>query len=348
MKPSNTWFTLILIASALLLNGVKSARAAESKNHRAQHHQADPAPQTKPVKNEEPEVPLAVWQATVSALRESIADNKQQAIAAQKEAEANKQTFCSPAVVVNEILATVGICYLILMYLQWSAIDEQARISRATLAANRIAIGVARASANAAKDQAEAAQAQVTNLEKTLAATEKAAGAAVKNADAALAASAAYLDITSFWLETEEEGSDVMDSGVGVVDPLVHWKLTNYGKSPAMVTELCWQKFFGLRLPDIPIYDNCTPQPREYVIGAEKEENLSHKWSFLFGTYLTEDDMEPVRKTESRLQVYGYVRYRDVFDRRIIIGYAFRLDAKGNPSLVSDEEAAIYLYRRFE
>ncbi len=129
MKHSSTWFALILIALALLPSIVRVASAVESKNHSTQNHQAETTPQPESIEKKEPVLPFAIWQATVSALHKSVADNEQQAIAAQKQAEANKETFCSPAVVVNEVLAFVGFCYLLLMYLQWKAIDRQARLA---------------------------------------------------------------------------------------------------------------------------------------------------------------------------------------------------------------------------
>lgn len=132
MKHSKLSLALILIVLALLLSVVRNA-SADSKSHRALQHQAKTEPHANSVEQKEPQVPFAISQSTISALRESIADNKQQAIAAQKQAEASKETFCSPAVVVNEVLALVGLCYLYLMYLQWKAIDEQAKIAKDTL-----------------------------------------------------------------------------------------------------------------------------------------------------------------------------------------------------------------------
>lgn len=132
MKLSRRCSTSILIVLALLLSGVGRV-SGDSKDHPAQQHKLDTAQHDQPIQEKEPQVPSAIWQATVSALRESIADNKQQAIAAQKQAEANKQTFCSPAVIVNEILAVVGAGYLFFMYLQWSAIDQQAKAANRSL-----------------------------------------------------------------------------------------------------------------------------------------------------------------------------------------------------------------------
>jgi hypothetical protein len=137
MKHSKPLSVLILIASALLLSAARNVSADELKHHRSQNHQADTTPQAKPIENKEPEVPLAVWEATISALRESITDNKQQAIAAEKQAEADKQTFGSPAVVINELLALVGVGYLFIMYLQWRGIDEQASLTYELVHADR-------------------------------------------------------------------------------------------------------------------------------------------------------------------------------------------------------------------
>src|SRR5216683_1316566 len=120
MKRSKPLSALILIASILLLSGEGNA-SAESQKYRSDQHKRQATPQAEPVRRQEPQVPLSVWQATESALHESLAANKQQAITAQKQAESNQQTFCSPAVVVNEILALIGAGYLFFMYLQWSA-----------------------------------------------------------------------------------------------------------------------------------------------------------------------------------------------------------------------------------
>src|SRR5690242_20201587 len=125
MKHLKLSLTSILIVSALLLSGASKVNN-ESKNLRRNQHDADTKPQAKAIQNQQPQVPFAVWQATISALRESLAANKQQAIATQKQAESHQQTFCSPAVVVNELLALIGVGYLIVMWLQWKAIDQQA------------------------------------------------------------------------------------------------------------------------------------------------------------------------------------------------------------------------------
>jgi len=78
-----------------------------------------------------------------ATLSEAISTIKQQAITAQKQAEAYKETYCSPPVVINGVLALVGLGYLIFMGLQLSQIKKQTGIaSDALILANRPRIKV--------------------------------------------------------------------------------------------------------------------------------------------------------------------------------------------------------------
>ncbi len=120
----------ILIAVSVLL--LLSAASASEKPRRSQH-EAQPKPTQQAIQEQQPQVPLSVWQRTDAALSESIRAHKEQSIAERKQAEASQQTFCSPSVLVNEVLALIGIGYLIFMGLQWSAIREQATTARTAL-----------------------------------------------------------------------------------------------------------------------------------------------------------------------------------------------------------------------
>jgi hypothetical protein len=113
MRWLRTYFPLVLIAAALLLN-VANANTA-SKKLGADHHKSEAAEQPKTVKQQEPEVPLSV-------LQESIRAQKEQSIAAEKQAEAYKETWCSPSVIVQAVLAVVGAGYLIFAGLQWQVL----------------------------------------------------------------------------------------------------------------------------------------------------------------------------------------------------------------------------------
>jgi len=132
MKPLKLLSMSILIASALLLSAAKSGSAPSQKLHRKQHD-AKAEPQANAVKNQEPQIPRSIWEHTDARLAEAIAALKQQSIATQEYAEANKQTFYSPSVVVNEVLALIGALYLVAMFLQWREIARQADIAAKTL-----------------------------------------------------------------------------------------------------------------------------------------------------------------------------------------------------------------------
>jgi hypothetical protein len=130
MKRSKLWLKSILIVLALLLSGASSANATSQNLHRDQH-QANPHPQPQSIQKQEPNIP--VWEQSNVALTEALHANEQQSIAAQKQADAQKQTFDSPSVVVNEILAAIGVGYLVFMGLQSAAIRQSTNIAARTM-----------------------------------------------------------------------------------------------------------------------------------------------------------------------------------------------------------------------
>jgi hypothetical protein len=181
-------------------------------------------------------------------------------------------------------------------------------------------------------------------------AASSAAEASRKSADAAIATTTAYLHVMRLWLEGNEgRGKDIMDGAVGVADPTLHYGFTNYGKTPAFLLEMCWESVIALRLPPIATYKNCGEVGEEFfVIAAETDINHAFPWSHLFGRYLTEDDFAPIRRMEQRLYVYGFFRYRDVFERCWRVGFAYHFDSKGQAHVVAPDIAPGYWYRQLE
>lgn len=118
----------ILIASALFLSAA-SGNATSENQRRAKPHKKNPAEQSESIKQQQPEVPLSVWQNTNAALSEALGTIKQQSIVAEKQAESYKETWYSPAVEIQIVLAAVGIGYLVFAALQRLAIKGQADIS---------------------------------------------------------------------------------------------------------------------------------------------------------------------------------------------------------------------------
>ena len=133
----------------------------------------------------------------------------------------------------------------------------------------------------------------------TMQATFIAANATKNSADAALAASTAYIHLMRVSLEGQIPNHDIMEGWLGVADPVFHYGFTNFGKSPAYMSEMCWEHYFGQHLPDTPIYENRGPLFELFVIPAERDFDLSHPWSRVFDKYPTKYLMEDERRPKS-------------------------------------------------
>jgi len=125
--PSSAAFTLVGLA--LLMTGVANARV-ESRGLRTEQHETVPAKNGANIQAQEPQVPFSALQSAQAALSESVRTINQQVVAAGKQAEAYKETWCSPAVIVQVVLAVIGAGYLLFAGLQWNAIKEQAGIAK--------------------------------------------------------------------------------------------------------------------------------------------------------------------------------------------------------------------------
>jgi len=106
------FFFSLVLALLLLRLGIG---IAASENQRSNQHQSKPKEKPKAIKEQEPQVPLSAFQ---SALRTIEQQNE----AAEKEAEASKETWHSPSVLVNIALAIIGAGYLIFAALQWQVL----------------------------------------------------------------------------------------------------------------------------------------------------------------------------------------------------------------------------------
>jgi hypothetical protein len=90
----------ILIALALFVIGGGNSRSAELKNPRTNQHKYKTAPEHETVENKEIQILSSVLQDTKAALNELTRSIEQQTAADEKQANAYKETYCSPAVVI--------------------------------------------------------------------------------------------------------------------------------------------------------------------------------------------------------------------------------------------------------
>jgi len=132
MKRSNTWFALILIASALLLSAAKQGSAA-SKNPRPNQHEKSPTKLPDAAQQQEEKEFLSTLQSSQAAFLETLRTIERQAKAEREENSPKPETYSSPSVRIQIGLLIVGVVYSILAALQWAAINRQAKISNKTL-----------------------------------------------------------------------------------------------------------------------------------------------------------------------------------------------------------------------
>jgi hypothetical protein len=125
MKHSNTWFELILIASALLLSGVSSANALQNErdnrtNHDHPQQQNEAAQVQPPVLVPSPAYYAAILGELRAIVREEIAKDEQE--------HTDRKNWNTPSFWVSLWLAFVGTAYTVVAYRQLSVIRTQSKI----------------------------------------------------------------------------------------------------------------------------------------------------------------------------------------------------------------------------
>ncbi len=127
MKLSNTWYALILIASALLLRVAGPSANALQNEKDNQTHDDHPQEQSEPAQVQPPVlVPSPAYYAAIlgelrTIIREELANDKQK--------HADRNDWDTPAFWVSVALAIVGAAYTIIAYRQLNAISVQSVIA---------------------------------------------------------------------------------------------------------------------------------------------------------------------------------------------------------------------------
>lgn len=298
---------LVLLALTLPLN-------AASKDSRPDQHKGDTARPAEPIKKQETQVPLSVWQSTEIALTKAIAAIKQQAEAAEKQAESDKETWCSPSVLVNIALAVIGFGYLIFAGLQWNEISKQAKIANDTLAETR-----------KAADATERYVALTQEMSKT-------AKQSARAAEAALHINRPFLLVTKTGV-ARTHGQQIVDftkapptSSTTPMDvlknPLTSLRfkieLRNFGVSPADIKDyFCEAEIFdppkpqnGLNDPVVVYQDAECNRLNDSLIGPNEtvDDRLVADISF----YTAEREL--IRDDVKRIGIHGRIRYREAHD----------------------------------
>jgi hypothetical protein len=148
---------LILIASFPLLSA-RNGNAA-SQNPRSNEHKKAATQQSKQAEphQQQPTIPLYVFQATQSGLLEALRTIRAQEETAAKQERSQYESWHAPSVLAQFGLIIVGLFYTKYAWKQWTAIKEQARIANEALVENKKATAAAIQTVEAAKQSAELA-----------------------------------------------------------------------------------------------------------------------------------------------------------------------------------------------
>ncbi len=159
-KPSLPIF-LVLVLLLSSANGRSASEQLRFDQHGNEATKLHPGAQ-----KQQAQVPLPIPHSTQAALPKSIEVLNQQTKPETEQAHAYREGWHSPSVLVQIVLAGVGIAYTIVALLQWYAIRKQVKLATVSLKINRIAADAAKMAAEAAKQSAELAQTQLTQAER--------------------------------------------------------------------------------------------------------------------------------------------------------------------------------------
>ncbi len=278
----------IVITSALLL----SAGDVTSKDQRGtKPHKKTPAEQSESVQQQQPEVPLSVWQSTNAALTEALGTVKQQVIAAEKQAEANRETWCSPPVVAQILLVIVGTGYLVFAGLQWHVLRLALHVDRPFLLIQ---------------------SAQLDGVVEPI--SDAGAKVWVPSGPAGILSMGSGSPI----------GEQLRPAGRFL--PNAKFTFRNYGKGPAILKDAVGAIAVVRDFPKARQFSRLGKMYFQSVqaIGAGESSATSPFYQWETVTWEQDvSDVAAITNGEKRLIVYGRVRYQDVFKKDYETGFCW-------------------------
>jgi hypothetical protein len=105
------------------------------------------------------------------------------------------------------------------------------------------------------------------------------------------------------------------------INPWVEFVLINYGRTPAMVSTLRAELFLGEELPRTRRFINAIRFNGPSVLHREPD-----LYKVEFPRVLTDDEIDEFNSERLHFYLFGYLKYRDVFDIHHERGFGFRFD----------------------
>jgi hypothetical protein len=105
------------------------------------------------------------------------------------------------------------------------------------------------------------------------------------------------------------------------INPWVEFVLINYGRTPAMVSTLRAELYLGPELPRTRQFNNAVRFNGPSVLHREPD-----LYKIEFPRVLTEKEVAELNDERLHFYLFGYLKYRDVFDMHHERGFGYRFD----------------------
>ena len=105
------------------------------------------------------------------------------------------------------------------------------------------------------------------------------------------------------------------------INPWVEFVLINYGRTPAMVSTLRAELFLGENLPRRRKFSNAIRFNGPSILHREPD-----LYKIEFPRVLTDEEIDEFNNERLHFYLFGYLKYRDVFDTYHERGFGFRFD----------------------
>jgi hypothetical protein len=140
---------------------------------------------------------------------------------------------------------------------------------------------------------------------------------------------------------------DTFDYDGPAIDPWIHFRLANHGRTPAVISEFCAESACVAELPAMPEYrDGAVYDELRTTLGAGQQGTFQ----FVFKTPIDGRAMNDIGISAfhggRNLYAFGFVKYGDIFGRTTTVGFCWRYNL--NVKRFLPEENSAYNYRRTE
>lgn len=146
----------------------------------------------------------------------------------------------------------------------------------------------------------------------------------------------------------EESAHKMYPGGKDAPWPRIHFSLTNFGRTSAVVTRIRTKMILCESLPVEPEYSSAVSQEGETVVSSG---TTSKPFRETLERHLTADEITNIKGEKSHIFFFGHVKYKDIYGTKHVYAFCLQFhNRSGHPhgGVVSVAGGDAYNYRRIE